>query len=94
MSSGKTMEFVTDNLGKEAALVLTFDGEQDASGKSYIDYFPVVYRVLYFPAEGPAAARVDVVSQLAFAAVQLLPYNNSVVTSTYVDIAVSSLSIA
>ncbi|KAJ8585937.1 hypothetical protein M405DRAFT_824115, partial [Rhizopogon salebrosus TDB-379] len=65
MTYTRNLIFQSDDLGAEATLLLTF-GDRDRMMEGADRYFPVVWRVNTFPAEGSYAMEATYTSQRAF----------------------------
>ncbi|KAL4077426.1 hypothetical protein J3A83DRAFT_1579712 [Scleroderma citrinum] len=83
MSTTKNLQFVAKDLGTDAVLLLTFDGEQQGI---YSDFFPVAYKVIHFASQGAYTAQADFTSQIAFSAVDVQS-GNVLPAKAYVQIA-------
>lgn len=64
----RELTFQTDNLGKEATLVLMFHCDMESI---YHKSFPVIWRTTSFGEKGPYSIRVTYTDQLAFSRVQI-----------------------
>ncbi|KAG0708326.1 hypothetical protein DFH29DRAFT_477001 [Suillus ampliporus] len=64
--------FQSNDLGKEATLILTFDGDMKGL---YQDFFPVVWRVSTFGETGPYRMHATYTSQLAVSKLQVVDGN-------------------
>ncbi|KAF9231639.1 hypothetical protein BU15DRAFT_82151 [Melanogaster broomeanus] len=85
MSFTRNLTIECQDLGKEATIMFTFDDSTNES--MYKDKFPVCWKVIIFPADGPILARVTFQSQYAFAKPQV--GNNRIVdVSTYMRLEV------
>ncbi|KAG2153859.1 hypothetical protein DEU56DRAFT_771423 [Suillus clintonianus] len=67
----RNLTFQSNDLGKEATLMLTFDTMEGL----YEDFFPVVWKVSTFGKTGPYRAHATYTSQLAFSIPQVLAGN-------------------
>ncbi|KAG1778273.1 hypothetical protein EV702DRAFT_1196279 [Suillus placidus] len=81
----RNLTFQSNNLGKEATLMLTFDGDMEGL---YKDFFPVVWKATKFGKSGPHRAQATYTSQLAFSKPQVMN-GNIIDTLTCVKINVS-----
>lgn len=81
----RNLTFQSNNLGKEATLMLTFDGDMEGL---YEDFFPVVWKATKFGKSGPYRAQATYTSQLAFSKPQVVD-GNIIDASTCVKINVS-----
>ncbi|KAG1777082.1 hypothetical protein EV702DRAFT_1105693 [Suillus placidus] len=64
----RNLTFQSSDLGKEASIMLTFDGAMEGL---YEDFFPIVWKVSKFGKTGPYRAHATYTSQLAFSKPQL-----------------------
>ncbi|KAG1770429.1 hypothetical protein EDD22DRAFT_948379 [Suillus occidentalis] len=67
----RNLSFQSNDLGKEATLMLTFD----AMDGLYEEFFPVVWKVCKFGKSGPYRAHATYTSQLAFSKPQVVDGN-------------------
>ncbi|KAG1759462.1 hypothetical protein EDD22DRAFT_141591 [Suillus occidentalis] len=68
----RNLTFQSNDLGKEASLMLTFDADMDGL---YEESFPVVWKVAKFGKSGPYRANATYTSQLAFSKPQVVDGN-------------------
>lgn len=68
----RNLTFQSNNLGKEATIMLTFDADMEGL---YEDFFPVVWKVSTFGKTGPYEAHATYTSQLAFSKPQVVDGN-------------------
>lgn len=66
------LTFQSNNLGKEASIMLAFDSDMDGL---YEDFFPVVWKVSTFGKTGAYRAQATYTSQLAFSKAQVVDGN-------------------
>ncbi|KAG1746085.1 hypothetical protein EDB19DRAFT_1894251 [Suillus lakei] len=64
----RNLNFQTNDLGREATLLLTFDGNMKGL---YKNFYPIVWRVCTFGREGSYSMRATYTSQLAFLKAQV-----------------------
>ncbi|KAG1771183.1 hypothetical protein EV702DRAFT_1137405 [Suillus placidus] len=64
----RSLTFLSNDLGNEASIMLTFDGDMEGL---YEDFFPVVWKVSTFGEAGSYAAKATYTSQLAFSKPQV-----------------------
>ncbi|KAG2356354.1 hypothetical protein BDR07DRAFT_1339882 [Suillus spraguei] len=68
----RNLTFQSNDLGKEATIMLTFDADMKGL---YEDFFPVVWKVSKFGQTGPYRAHATYTSQLAFSKPQVVDGN-------------------
>ncbi|KAG2037046.1 hypothetical protein BDR03DRAFT_1092153 [Suillus americanus] len=68
----RNLTFESNDLGKEATIMLTFDADMEGL---YKDFFPVVWKVSTFGQTGSYRARATYTSQLAFSKPQVVDGN-------------------
>ncbi|KAG1742123.1 hypothetical protein EDB19DRAFT_1702133 [Suillus lakei] len=68
----RNLTFQSNDLGKEATIMLTFDADMEGL---YEDFFPVVWKVSKFGKTGPYRAHATYTSQLAFSKPQVVDGN-------------------
>ncbi|KAG2747894.1 hypothetical protein P692DRAFT_20834462 [Suillus brevipes Sb2] len=68
----RNLTFQSNDLGKEATLMLTFDAQMDGL---YEEFLPVVWKVSKFGKSGPYRANATYTSQLAFSKPQVVDGN-------------------
>ncbi|KAG2339417.1 hypothetical protein BDR05DRAFT_1003378 [Suillus weaverae] len=68
----RNLNFQSNDLGKEATIMLTFDADMEGL---YEDFFPVVWKVSTFGKTGAYAASATYTSQLAFSRAQVVDEN-------------------
>jgi len=73
MVYSKNIKIISENLGRDVTLMFTFEAPPGAG--LYKDYFPLAWRIAYFPDKGIQSTNLNYTAQLAFNKAQVTSGN-------------------